>query len=448
MNSSETLTQFAEKIRSDATETTPLFGKTSLLASLLDSREPGFSATDALQAVQLCRQFNVAQRTLLERERSDLLLVAFEALLQITTNPHSTAATELQRAMEALDSYWPASCDVYVTGKDSFFPRPANVQSALTGPLTNHRCAPRTVAAIDWLLADWGKLKLPNLWSASTSIVSSVGLFRLDVELLPIARLTPGSSLPPPTKGVFVPDFPAFALTSIRDTDPERDTLLSMERAWIASRLAKNWHGRWRIVSSVNQTAHDTALEPARFEGRSAEAAALCTLLAATRNPYCYDDTQPTSWATSLDSKVALSAKLDFTLDSSSHSEDPTKIALLVEGGDLKKLEESDRNELDLLLFGPKSQWETATPPVVKQWVQEFIDARKQAYSDDLDYTGIDVGFVSTVGEALDRLLLTNRLLTRHRDRLRSDWLSRWTGDTGKASVDLRPWPPSDVSSP
>jgi hypothetical protein len=95
-----------------------------------------------------------------------------------------------------------------------------------------------------------------------------------------------------------------------------------------------------------------------------------------------------------------------------------------------------------------------------QQWVQEFIDARNKArddarnkarndaHSETEDYTGIDVGFVSTVGEALDRLLLTNRLLNRHRDRLRSDWLSRWTGDSGKASVDLRPWPPSDVSSP
>ena len=117
-------------------------------------------------------------------------------------------------------------------------------------------------------------------------------------------------------------------------------------------------------------------------------------------------------------------------------------------GGSLHKLEQAGGHGLQLLLFGPQAAWEQQVTQTGQQWVQEFINAREAAHKDKRDYTGIDVGFVSTVGEALDRLLLTNRLLTRHRDRLRSDWLSRWIGDSGKASVDLRPWPPSDVSSP
>lgn len=117
-------------------------------------------------------------------------------------------------------------------------------------------------------------------------------------------------------------------------------------------------------------------------------------------------------------------------------------------GGSLKKLEQAADHDLHWLLFGPQAAWKVQAAKDGQQWVQEFIDAREAAHKDKRDYTGIDVGFVSTVGEALDRLLLTNRLLTRHRDRLRSDWLRRWTGDSGKASVDLRPWPPSDVSTP
>jgi hypothetical protein len=419
-----------------------LFGSQSHLARLVDPAADDFDSRHALDAVTSCLT-KQAELSCQSQTDAQCLLRAFQALLSVAAQPASDPATHLCVASQALDAYWPASSPVashksLLTGSD-------NVASKFTHWLAHNSCDPRSAAVMGWLLADWGQLNLPERRSASASIISPAGLFRLEVELLPV---------PPGAKGVFVPDFPAFGLTSIRHTDPLHDTLRSMEQAWKASSLEARWHGRWRIVAPPDQVRNETAGYIQQIYGRSAEAAALCTLLAATGNPYL--DREPLSRETTpLDLTVALTAQLAATTHNS-----PLEIPLEVVGGSLHKLEQAGSHGLQLLLFGPQAAWEQQVTQTGQQWVQEFIDARNKArddarnkarndaHSETEDYTGIDVGFVSTVGEALDRLLLTNRLLTRHRDRLRSDWLSRWTGDSGKASVDLRPWPPSDVSSP
>ncbi|MFM8219839.1 MAG: hypothetical protein ACKOJF_13100, partial [Planctomycetaceae bacterium] len=246
---------------------------------------------------------------------------------------------------------------------------------------------------------------------ASANIISPAGLFRLEVELLRV---------PPDAKGVLVPDFPAFGLTSIRHTSATNDTLLSMERAWTASSLQDKWHGRWRIVATPDQVKTQTAGFIQEIYGRSAEAAALCTLLAATADPYGDRSPHPGE-TTLLDPTVVLTAQLAATTHNS-----PLEIPLEVVGDSLKKLEQAADRDLHWLLFGPQQAWKSLADKDAQQWVQEFINAREAAHKENRVYTGIDVGFVSTVEEALDRLLLTNRLLARHSDLLRSEWLSRW----------------------
>ncbi|MFM7163175.1 MAG: hypothetical protein ACKO3P_22725, partial [Planctomycetaceae bacterium] len=294
-------------------------------------------------------------------------------------------------------------------------------------------CDPRSAAVIGWLLAEWCQIPLPNRRSASASVISPAGLFRLEIDLLPVSSAA---------GGVCVPDFPAFGLTSLRDDRADEDILCSMERAWAASRLAPHWQGRWRIVSTPGQVKNNTANHPRQLHGRSAEAAALCTLLAATADPY--GDRSPlASETTPLDLQIALTALLDWPPPGVTNRSawDPLKIPLGVVGGSLKKLEQAADRDLHWLLFGPQQAWKSHADKDAQQWVQEFINAREAAHKEKRVYTGIDVGFVSTVEEALDRLLLTNRLLARHSDLLRSEWLSRWIGDTGKSPVDPRPWP-------
>jgi len=428
------------ELEADPWSCTDLCGNRSLLSRLISASEKNFHPAIALQSVEACLHSQAVRPEGNTHTRSAAcLLKAFRALLQIATNPKAIdLPRHLTSASQVLDAYWPDASAV--AGNFSLFPEGPGVAQAVKEWLANHQCDPRTAAVIGWLLADWCHLTLPDFHSASASVISPAGLFRLEVDLLPVSSKA---------GGVFVPDFPAFGLTSLRDNRPEEDILLSMERAWAASRLAPHWHGRWRIVSTPGQVKNNTANHPRQLHGRSAEAAALCTLLAATADPYGDRPPLP-SETTPLDLQITLTALLDWSPPGAANPPawDPRTIPLGVVGGSLKKLEQAADHDLHWLLFGPQAAWKVQAAKDGQQWVQEFIDAREAAHKDKRDYTGIDVGFVSTVGEALDRLLLTNRVLTRHRDRLRSDWLSRWTGDSGKASVDLRPWPPSDVSSP
>lgn len=280
-----------------------LCGNRSPLARLISVGEEDFHPATALKAVEVCMDAQSASQEDCSHTRSAAcLLKAFQALLQIATNPQAIdLPRHLTSASQVLDAYWPDASAV--AGNFSLFPEGPGVAQAVKEWLANHQCDPRTAAVIGWLLADWCHLTLPDFHSASASVISPAGLFRLEVDLLPVSSKA---------GGVFVPDFPAFGLTSLRDNRPEEDILLSMERAWAASRLAPHWHGRWRIVSTPGQVKNNTANHPRHLHGRSAEAAALCTLLAATADPYGDRPPLP-SETTPLDLQITLTALLDWS---------------------------------------------------------------------------------------------------------------------------------------
>ena len=54
---------------------------------------------------------------------------------------------------------------------------------------------------------------------------------------------------------------------------------------------------------------------------------------------------------------------------------------------------------------------------------------------------------MSTIGEALERLLVTNRHLAKYQSEMRARWLCQWEGDTGLAADDPKPWTDEDAEA-
>jgi hypothetical protein len=72
--------------------------------------------------------------------------------------------------------------------------------------------------------------------------------------------------------------------------------------------------------------------------------------------------------------------------------------------------------------------------------LQEARAAQDKARGRQEEYSGLHVEYVTSLGEALDLMLVTNRHLARYQDSVRERWLCQWEGETGKSKADPREW--------
>ena len=405
------------------------FGENSALARLLRrSAECSFDFSSALEAVdgaiRATDKVNPEADSQLASEANRRLSYLM-SLLKAAQNAKKPTERQssLTEAIQHLDSFWPSPVE-----RDPLAIELNTSQAwhGLCEDLNQTSGDPRSLLAAIWTLEDWLlEEPVPSPRRAETSILSPIdsGLLRFEVELRPAVSC-----------GQIVPNLPEMGLTCIRHTAADEDLLISIERAWRQSQLASKWHARWRIVQPP-ELATTSPLYLKRLHGRSAEAAALCALLAASGDPW--GDLPPVAGETTpLDLTIALSARLD---QASPGSFDPRQIPLAVVGGTQGKIETAVEKRLTHVLLGPEQQWHDTASPALRQWVEEVRVKQALAIQNNRNYDGILVEHVATVGEALDWMLLVNRLLRDYQSRLRSDWLSRWKGETGRARCDTRP---------
>ncbi|MEO8497750.1 MAG: hypothetical protein ABI614_22010, partial [Planctomycetota bacterium] len=167
--------------------------------------------------------------------------------------------------------------------------------------------------------------------------------------------------------------------------------------------------------------------------GRSAQAATLCALLAATGNPYGELDRahseQPRA-VDPLDLQVAISA----TVDRNSDAKNPIERQLGPVTSIPKKLS-SAAGPLDTFVF-QKDQ-----PDDSEQQIAQLDKERAEQEKRALPYMGLHIERAETVAEALDLLLVTNRHLRKYQKIVRHEWLKQWEDGTARFPDDTRDGP-------
>ncbi len=224
-------------------------------------------------------------------------------------------------------------------------------------------------------------------------------LLWLTVELCPVRN-----------GGPFCPDPLYLGLSSIV-AEPE-PLFEAMNEVWDVSGLGARFRGRWRITNPPEIKRGDGGpLFPSRFLGNSAQAAALCAVLAASGNPYQEDLHQDTP-AEPLVDDVAITAQLGPL-----GVEDRLADRQLGPVGGIPEKVGNSYRALDTLVFATE------------------------------EYTGPDrfqdlvIEHVQTVGEALDLLLVTNRYLKKYQHQVREKWLTQWAPRTARHPEDDGPGP-------
>ncbi|MEM7476657.1 MAG: hypothetical protein AAF483_16845 [Planctomycetota bacterium] len=258
--------------------------------------------------------------------------------------------------------------------------------------------------------------ELPEPRSVRTPILGGIvdqGLFYLTIELFPCEG------------GLLVPDLRYLGLTKIvakgkHSGDGGATFLQAMNEVWEMSGAGKSYRGRWRLEPPAQEDRRlleDEAENqfPSSIAGRSAQAATLCAILAATGNPYhetgesdsSFDNVDP------LDDEIAISAKVI----PDPAAKDPTQLQLGAVENIPEKLS-SARSALDTVVFckGEKED---------KQ-IQELNDAREEAQKNATPYDGLHIEKAETVADALDMLLVTNRHLRKYQGLVRESWLKQW----------------------
>jgi len=323
--------------------------------------------------------------------------------------------TQLQRACEALQTAW---------GLEDFTELPAR-----TGELQGRSFTVSPLAfwaAHDLVAHLWEPDAPPSSGprTVATPILANItsrGLFRLTIELLECR-----------CGGPFCPDLRYLGLTNICTSNGKEGNFLeAMNQVWEVSGLArKNYRGRWRIESpqsEMDQLVDDeeTFHFPTFFAGRSAQAAALCSLLAATGDPYskgnqdniCERDSalEPES----LDERVAVTA----TVIPNSMIGRPQDLLLGPVGRICEKIKNAHPAIRTLVLSAKREQnAETAG--------QGPNGQRDAADGDHGPHGDVHVERARTVSDALDLLLLTNRHLRSYQNAVRDNWLAQWESGT------------------
>ena len=205
-----------------------------------------------------------------------------------------------------------------------------------------------------------------------------------------------------------------------------------MSEVWAMSGLRDEFRARWRIETppeNARLSNDDNTLHfPTRLSGRSAQAATLCALLAASGNPYQEDDRQVAAGVVDpLDLKIAISA----TVKSGGKNAKPIELSL----GDVGKVPEklsSAWPALDTVAFQklPRDTEEDDTQ--IRTLMYERENARKSGEQ----YAGLHIERVATIADALDLMLQTNRHLREYQAISRHKWLGQWENNTARFDGD------------
>lgn len=452
-------TPFADMLKLPATCPEAVLGDQSWLSRLLQASGTNFSAAEALKAVQFVKPTARALMQCYAYEghaaEAKALLTALRELLetvQFVAASDSNAHNTLRAAIAALDEAYKAEEPTVPHQPrpvpDQHAPHPVDQLFANVGEL---HCTNRAYWMAYDLLCDWSPpasgLARGKPQTASISILGALasGLMRLEVDLYPCQE------------GRFAPDPRCLGLTSIRrDHEPNQCLLRSMDRIWQYSGLSAQWRGRWRIVHPPVEDRPENARvnHLGAYYGRSAEAAALCALLAATRDPYHL------GWANSpretpIDLKMAISATVKSVAVAPAGgggtgqttpvpSARPILHAKLGPVTGINGKLAAAHPVIDTVLFAEgmvidkhKQPVAGALPEIVEIW-----QAEQQAIAQKTVYEKLRVAEVATVIDALDRVLVTNRHLRAFQQAQRETWLKQWIGDTGRhPTLDPDPWP-------
>lgn len=288
-----------------------------------------------------------------------------------------------------------------------------------------------------WVTERQSEGKLPAWKSATTAVVfANVGnldglVVWLTVELCDLSEKTPGAFCPAPCY---------LGLTAITNRGlPANNFHQTLQDAWTWSNLGKWYRGRWRISFARPDKpalATDDAY-PAHLIGPSAQAAAFCALLAASGSPYRTDPSEkPAGTAEPIASDVAISATVRRA------GADILQWPLGPVGGMASKFD-SARKLLDTFIHAAYEQLSGEAKAIGKERTASWD---KKCPEKSQVYRGLHIESCKTVGEALDLVLETNRILAAHQDEIRARWLCQWEGETGKARTDdKRDWTQADM---
>ena len=242
-----------------------------------------------------------------------------------------------------------------------------------------------------------------------------LGLYKFVIEL---------TEIPSGQSSVIFPDLGRLGLTHIRPAMHK-----SIIDAWEYTGLADVYQGRWFFTNvSEFEADHSKYFQqsinpyPDHFDGQSAQAAAICTMLAASGDPYRIGIVAQE--AELIDPGVAISASVPGDEDKSIASTGPKNSEGKVAKVLMKKL--SDIGFKAEKLRGAK--W--AGLSTVYFAGKDAQNADDQKTHDENNHLGILPLKVTNVLEALDGVLLTNRYLRAYQEKIQEEWKRPWKKST------------------
>lgn len=437
---SDDLGRFAEQLEEEDSErwSEALFGDCSLLAGLLtDPRREFAMLAGELQALKnhpsLPRWLNGGSATEAQHVL-DGLIHALNAAGPVSQGDFlsSEAIKEIEAAISSFDVAW-GSGPLVVHHSRDWGKQDGGIAEAFNH--VNTECS-QVGYWIAWDLLDrlvkQGKESTPRSvpYRVTTPILGaqagggSEGHLHLTVELFVCKQ------------GTFCPDPLALGLTSITVGAADARFLAAMQRMWEASGLQGRFRGRWRITNppEPQRPARSATRHIPSLQGRSAEAATLSALLAASGDPYGETPSETRPAAEPLDLQVAISAKVEVT-----PGKPAIDLALAAVAYVPQKLEAA-YPVLDTVAFAADQQ--VAQQPGSEQL--RHIDKKRsdaESTASGAQYAGIRIEFPKTVADALDLLLVTNRYLKKYHAHVREDWLKQWERRTARAAGDDAPGP-------
>lgn len=271
-------------------------------------------------------------------------------------------------------------------------------------------------------------------------------------------------SLRPCPLQAFIPDLRYFGLTELKHGTTDKCLLDSARRCWEAAQVS-GYLGVWRLEHGAIST-HTDAITATHIYGRSFEAAFLCCLRAAAGN--AYGDPLPDKVSgDQLDQDIQKYEReklfeidplsLNTAISASLGEFDPKTtsikdIPLAPVGGVPQKLLEASGTEISQVVFAT-GQWDETNIKRLDGKAQE--DFLKSTQTDSLpeNQSRLQWSTVSTLGAALDAVLVQSRWLKAWQKGCRSNWLRRWEKRTARAPGDDAPGeddrnPSSTASAP
>ena len=435
--SQKLLTSLTKHLANVAMQNTAMFGDRSDIARLLTLPAGQFSADDAISAVETMLTAKAYEIVEISKQAAVRATLEGElALLRavpLCQKKDSAAAPLVRQAIEHFDTAFGLVAKRQRNNSSSGHQTKLHPVDHTFARLESLECTDRAWFLAYDLLCDWVPATAEGgavtsqpksrreMRSASISILGAVasGLRRLEVELFPSSQ------------GTFDPDPRWLGLTAIRwDTDPGQCLLRSMDRIWQLSQLSAHWRGRWRIVHPPEgERPANSAINYAEsLHGHSAEAATLCALLAATRDPYLLG-MEPLR-ETPIDIKMALSATVR---DAPTHSPRPVLDARLGPVTGINGKMAAAYPVIDSVVFAAKEVLSPSdqSPEAYVREIQELQQKETQALQANSVYTNLRIVHAKTIVDALDLVLLTNRHLHAYHQEQRRGWLKQWIGGTG-----------------